>query len=148
MEAAGILRAELGDGLLHPLQIRRSHQLSARAEDQAVMGIQPVHRDFFIEVSAGGGENLAQHFGVEKKSWPGIEFETVPFHGGGAAANHFSPFHDGDVDTRPGQQNSSSQATWTGPDNNDFLFWLNHSGLIGRDARLIRNRVSPCTYRQ
>ncbi len=112
------------------LHVRRSQQLSAGAEDQAVMGIQPVHGDLFIEISAGGREDLAQNPGVEKKGWPGIEFEAVPLHGGGAAADDVSPFHYGDVDTRAGQQYSGGQATGTGSDYYDFLVWLDHSGLI------------------
>jgi hypothetical protein len=132
VEAAGVLRAELGDRPLHTLEVGRSQQFSAGTEDQAVVGIEPVHRDLLIEISAGGGEDLAQHFGIKEKGWPGIEFETVPLHGGGAAADNVSPFHDGDVDARPGQQNSSGQTTRTGPDNDDFLVWLNHSGLMQR----------------
>jgi hypothetical protein len=95
------------------------------------MGIQPVHGDVFIEVSAGGSEDLAQNLGIEKEGWPGIEFETVPLHGRGAAADDISLFHYRDVDTRPGEQNSGGQATRTGPNDDDFLVWLNHSGLIG-----------------
>jgi hypothetical protein len=94
------------------------------------MGIQPVHGDVFIEVSAGGSEDLAQNLGIEKEGWSGIEFETVPFHGGGAAADDVTLFHYRDVDTRPGQQYSGGQAARAGSDNYDFLVWLNHSGLI------------------
>ncbi len=117
VEAARVVRAELSDRALHPLQVWRGQQLSARAEDQAVLGIEPIHGDLFIEVPPGGSKDLAQNSGVEKEGWAGIEFEAVSLHGGGAATDNIPPFHNGDVDARPRQQNSSGQAARTGPDN-------------------------------
>ncbi len=134
MEAAGVVRAEPGDRALHALQVRRSQQLSTRAEDQAVLGIQPIHGNLFIEVSTGGRKDLAQYFRVKKEGWPGIEFEAASLHGGGAATDNVSPLHDGDVDARSCQQNSSGQTAWTGPDDDDFLGGFDH--LIGSDYLL------------
>ena len=131
VEATDVVRAELSDRALHAFEVWRGQQLSARAEDQAVLGIEPIHGDLFIEVSAGRRKDLAQDPGVEKEGWTGIEFEAVSLQGGGAAADDIPAFHNGDVDPRPCQQNSSGQAAWTGPDNDDFLRWLNHSVFDG-----------------
>jgi hypothetical protein len=126
MEATGIVRAELCDCMLHAFQVRGSQQFPTRAEDQAVLGIEPIHGDFFIKVSARGSKDLAQHFGIKKEGRTSIEFESVSLHGGSAATDNIAALDDGDVDTRPCEQNSSSQSTWTGPDNDDFLVWLAH----------------------
>ena len=121
LEAACVARAKLCDRALHSLEVWGCQQFSARAEDQPVLGIQPVHGDLFIEVSAGGSKDFAQYPGIKKEGWPGIELKTVALHGGGAAADNLSAFHDGYIDARSLQQNGSGQSARTGPDNNDFL---------------------------
>ena len=103
MEATGIAGAELSDRALHAFEIWGGQQLSAGAEDQAVLGIEPIHGDLFIEVSAGRCKDLAEDLGVEKEGWPGIEFEAVPLHGGGAASDDIPAFDNGDIDPRPRQ---------------------------------------------
>ena len=127
MEATSVFRAQLRDGALHTLQVWCCQQFAARAEDQAVLRIEAVHRDFFIQVPACGSKYFAQYLGVKEKGWPGIELETVLLHGRCAATDDLASFHYGYVDARSLQQNSSGESSRTGPDNDDLLIALAHS---------------------
>jgi hypothetical protein len=100
MEAKRVFGRDCSDGFFHLLEVGSGEQFAPGTEDEPVLGIEAMHGDLGIEVAADGGEDLAQHAGIEEKS--GADVEAIAgfgFHGGGATTGAVTLFDDGDTDT-------------------------------------------------
>ena len=50
------------------------------AENQAILGVEPMHRNFFFQAMTGRREYLPQHLRIEKKCRANIKLEAVLLH--------------------------------------------------------------------
>ena len=121
LESAAVLGRQGRHLLFHQVHVGGAVQLSPGTEFQAILRIDPHHRDFPPQVAPDRRVNLGQHPGIHEEGGPGVEAESFGFDGGGPPAHPGTAFEQSHGQTGPSQQQRGGQSSGTGSHDNNFL---------------------------
>ncbi len=95
-------RRKLGDLAIHLLDVGRAVELAASTKRQAILRVQPHHRDVLHQVAIDRLEDLRQDAWVEKKGGSAIESKPVQLDRRSSTTHVITTFQNGHVATSLG----------------------------------------------